>query len=35
MKIGIVILATNKYFLLGIRLIKKMIHHINNEIVTI
>ena len=30
-KIGIVILATNAYFVLGIRFIKKFIHHYKGE----
>ena len=30
-KIGIVILATNSYFILGIRLIKKFMHHYNGD----
>ena len=31
MNIGIVILATNAYFVLGIRLIKKFIHHYKGD----
>ena len=30
-KIGIVILATNSYFVLGVRFIKKFMHHYKGE----